>query len=108
MNYENVDELTKITKGDGKCARKPVAMIFPTCVNRISVISNLKGSAEHSKEQERINLRLMENRQKGILKKKRNSKLTKKDVVVIWRGSHDIAKNATTKGLKHMVKFFRL
>jgi hypothetical protein len=58
MNDENVDGWTKVTKGDGKCARKPVAKrthIFPTCVNRFSV--------------ERINLRLMENRQKGVLKK---------------------------------------
>jgi hypothetical protein len=65
MNDENVDGWTKVTKGDGKCAQKPVAKraeIFPACANRFSVLSNLKGSAEHSKEQERINLRLMEDR----------------------------------------------
>jgi HKD family nuclease len=35
------------------------------------------------------------------------SKLTKKDVVVIWGGSHNIAKNATKKGLEHIVKFVK-
>jgi hypothetical protein len=35
------------------------------------------------------------------------SKLTKKDAVVIWGGSHDIAKNAAKTGLKHMVKFVK-
>jgi hypothetical protein len=35
------------------------------------------------------------------------NKLTKKDVVVIWGGSHDIAKNAVITGLKHMVKFVK-
>jgi hypothetical protein len=35
------------------------------------------------------------------------SKLTKEDVVVIWGGSHDIAKNAAKTGLKHMVKFVK-
>jgi hypothetical protein len=68
--------MDEITKGDGKCARKAVAkraQIFPACVNRFSVLSNLKGSAEHSKEQERINLRLMENRQKGTFKKKKRN-----------------------------------
>jgi hypothetical protein len=36
-----------------------------------------------------------------------NSKLTKKDEVVIWGGSYDMAKNETKKGLKHMVKFVK-
>jgi hypothetical protein len=35
------------------------------------------------------------------------SKFTKKDVVVIWGGSHDIAKNATKKDLEHMAKFVK-
>jgi hypothetical protein len=63
MNDENVDGWTRLIKGYGKCAQKPVekrAQMFPTSVNRFLVLSNLKGSAEHSKKQERINLRLME------------------------------------------------
>jgi hypothetical protein len=63
MNDENMDGWTRVTKGYGKCAQKPVAkqaQIIPTCVNRFVVPSNLKGSAEHLKEQERINIRLME------------------------------------------------
>jgi hypothetical protein len=35
------------------------------------------------------------------------NKLTKKDVVVIWGGSHNIAKNAAKTGLKHMVRFVK-
>jgi hypothetical protein len=35
------------------------------------------------------------------------SKLTNKDVVVVWGGTHDIAKNETKKGLEHLVKFVR-
>jgi hypothetical protein len=35
------------------------------------------------------------------------SKLTKKDVVVVWGGTYDIAKNAAKKGLDHMVKFVK-
>jgi hypothetical protein len=35
------------------------------------------------------------------------SKFTKKDVVVIWGGAHDIAKNETKKALEHMVKFVK-
>jgi hypothetical protein len=51
MNDENVDGWTKVTKGGGKCARKPAAkrtQIFPACVNRFSVLSNLKGSSGKS------------------------------------------------------------
>jgi lysophospholipase L1-like esterase len=35
------------------------------------------------------------------------SKLTKKDVVVVWGGTHDIGKNMTKKGLEHLVKFVK-
>jgi len=31
--------------------------------------------------------------------------LTKKDVVVLWGGSNDIAKNNSLEGLKHIIKF---
>jgi hypothetical protein len=73
MNDGNVNGWMRVTKGYGKCARKPVAkraQIFPANVSKFLVLSNLKGSAEHSKGQERINIRLMENRQKGTLTKK--------------------------------------
>lgn len=46
MTDENMDGWTRVTKGYGKCARKPVAkqaQIIPTCVNRFVVPSNLKG-----------------------------------------------------------------
>jgi hypothetical protein len=35
------------------------------------------------------------------------SKLTKKDVIVVWGGTYDIAKNVTKKGLEYMVKFVK-
>jgi hypothetical protein len=126
-----------------------------TGVNSFVLPFNFKGSAKHSKEQERMNIRLKETRQKGILEKKQHtvmvigdshargcaaklmeklgksfevtgivkpgtglevitsmeaegiSKRTKKDVVVIWGGSNDIAKNAAKTGLKHMAKFMK-
>jgi hypothetical protein len=102
MNDENVDGWTKVTKGDGKCAQKPVAKrakIFPTCVTRFPVLSNLKGSAEHSKQQERINLRLMENRQKGTLKKKKHR-------VVVVGYSH--ARGCAVKLTENLGEFFEV
>jgi hypothetical protein len=33
------------------------------------------------------------------------SSLTKDDIVILWGGSNDVAKNETTKGLNHLKKF---
>jgi hypothetical protein len=102
MNDENMDGWMRVTKGYGKCARKLVAkqaQIIPTCVNRFVVPSNLKGSAEQLKEQERINVRLMETSQKGNLKKKHHK-------VVVVGDSH--ARGCATKLIDNLGEAFEV